>query len=119
MNAVSSLLPLIAQNRVFYAIFRSLRFLEYRKVKTINLKNIQTTIIDVKFSVESKSELRIGLPCNDKPKNRKNLPNNEGKFRKIEKKRLPLLPNPPLSFWKVFHSKLHIISYLSTKFERI
>ena len=93
INAVSSLLTQIAQNRVFYAIFRILRFLDYRKVKT-NLKNIQATIIDVKFDEESKSELKIGLPCNDKPGNRKILPNKEGKFRKIKKKRLPLFPNP-------------------------
>ena len=41
---------------------------------------------------------------------------NSGKSRK---KRLPLFSNPPLSFWKFFHSKVHIISYLSAKFERI
>ena len=70
--AVSSLLSQIAQNRVFYAIFRNFRFLDYRKVKT-NFKNIQTTIIDVKFDEESKSELRTGLPCNDKPENREKL----------------------------------------------
>ena len=95
-----------------------LRFPDYRKGKT-NLKTIQNTIIDVKFDEKSKSELRIGLACNDEPGNRKNVPNNEGKFRKIEKKRLPLFLNPPLSFWKVFHSKAYIIFYLSAKFEPI
>ena len=55
-----------------------LHFLDYRKVKT-NLKNIQTTIIDVKFEKEFKSELRIGLTSEDNPGNRKSLPNNEEK----------------------------------------
>ena len=35
--------------------------------------------MNVKFDGEFKSELRIGLLCKDKPRNRKNLPNNEGK----------------------------------------
>ena len=70
-----------------------------------NFKNIQNTVIDVKFDEESKSELRIGLPSKDKHRNQnKNQPNNEGKFRKIEERHLPLFPNPQLSFWKVFHS---------------
>ena len=37
---------------------------------------MRTTIIDVKFDEESKSELRIGLPCKEKPENAEN-------FRKI------------------------------------
>ena len=49
----------------------------------------------------------------------KNLPNIEGKTRKIEEKRLSLFPNPQLSFWEVSHSKVHIISCLSAKFEQI
>ena len=31
-----------------------------------------TTIIDVKFDEESKSVVRIGLPCKEKPKNAEN-----------------------------------------------
>ena len=31
-----------------------------------------TTIIDVKFDEESKSKLRIGLPCKGKPENAEN-----------------------------------------------
>ena len=41
-------------------------------------KNIRTTIIDVKFDEESKSEVRIGLPCKEKPENAEN-------YRKIIK----------------------------------
>ena len=33
---------------------------------------MSTTIIDVKFDEESKSGLRIGLPCKEKPENAKN-----------------------------------------------
>ena len=44
---------------------------------------MQTTIIDVKFDKELKSELRIRLPCKAKPGNCKNLSKNEGKFQKI------------------------------------
>ena len=33
---------------------------------------MRTTIIDVKFAEESKSELRIGLPCKGKPENAEN-----------------------------------------------
>ena len=76
----------------FYWIFCILPFLDQKKAEK-NLKNIETTIIDVKIDEESKSALRIGLPCNDKPGN---LPNNEGKLRKVEKKRLTLFPNPPI-----------------------
>ena len=31
-----------------------------------------TTIIDLKFDEESKSEVRIGLPCKEKPENAEN-----------------------------------------------
>ena len=34
-----------------------------------NFKNMRTTVIDVNFDEESKSELRIGLPCKEKPEN--------------------------------------------------
>ena len=80
---------------------------------------MKTTLINLQFNEKFKFELRIELPCKDKPGNWKNLPNNEGEFRKIEEKRLPLSPNPQLSFWKVFHSKGHIIAYLSAKFKQI
>ena len=33
---------------------------------------MRTTIIDVKFDKESKSELRIGLSCKGKPENAEN-----------------------------------------------
>ena len=33
---------------------------------------MRATIIDVKFYEESKSELRIGLPCKEKPENAEN-----------------------------------------------
>ena len=33
---------------------------------------MRTTIIDVKFDDESKSELRVGLSCKAKPKNSEN-----------------------------------------------
>ena len=33
---------------------------------------MRTTIIDVKFDEESKSEHRIGLPCKEKPENAEN-----------------------------------------------
>ena len=33
---------------------------------------MRTTIIDVKFDEESESELRIGLPCKEKPENAEN-----------------------------------------------
>ena len=39
---------------------------------------MRTTIIDVKFDEESKSELTIGLPCKGKPENAEN-------YRKIIK----------------------------------
>ena len=78
---------------------------------------LKPLIIDVKFDEKSKSELRIGLPCKDKPGN--HLPNNERKFRKVVEKRLPLFPNPQLSFWKGLHRKVNIISYFSAKFEQI
>ena len=42
---------------------------------------MRTTIIDVKFDEESKSEFRIGLPCIGKPENAEN-------FRKIIKLRV-------------------------------
>ena len=44
-------------------------FLDYTKVKKKILKNMRTTIIDVKFDEESKSEVRIGLPYKGKPEN--------------------------------------------------
>ena len=118
INAVSSLVSQIVQNRVFNAIFCILCFVDYRNVKT-NEKNFETTIMDVNFDEESESQLRIGLPCKEKPANHKNLLKNDGKFWKIEEKRLPLFPNPQLSFWKVFHLKVHMIFYLSAKFEQI
>ena len=71
---------------------------------------MQTTITDVKFNQKFKSELRIELSCTNKPRNRNNLPNNEGKFRKMEEKRLPQFSNPPIPFLKVFRSKVHVIS---------
>ena len=46
-------------------------FLDYTKEKKIK-KNMRTTIIDVKFDEESKSEVRIGLPCKEKPENAEN-----------------------------------------------
>ena len=48
-----------------------------------------------------------------------NLPIHEEKFREIEEKRLSLLPNPPTTCRKVFHSKVHVIPHLSAKFEPI
>ena len=51
--------------------FCILCFLDYTKVKK-NKKNMRTTIIDVKFDGESKSEVRIGLPCKEKPENAEN-----------------------------------------------
>ena len=35
----------------------------------VEKKNMRTTIIDVKYDEESKSELRIGLPRKEKPEN--------------------------------------------------
>ena len=35
-------------------------------------KNMHGTVIDGKFGKESKSELRIGLPCKEKPENAEN-----------------------------------------------
>ena len=49
-------------------IFCILRFFGYRKVK-MNKKNVQTTLIDVKFDEKFKSELRIGLPRDKNPRN--------------------------------------------------
>ena len=108
LTAVRSVVSQIAQNRVFYAIFRILRFLDYRNVKT-NKKNFQTTIIDVKFDEKSKSDFRIGLPCNEKPENHKNLLKNDGRFRKIEEKRLPLFFTPKIFLGSFsFKSKYNI-----------
>ena len=33
---------------------------------------MRTTIIDVKFDEESKSDVRMGLPCKEKPENAEN-----------------------------------------------
>ena len=43
----------------------------YKSEKKIQ-KNMRTTIIDVKTDEESKSELKIGLPCKGKPGNAEN-----------------------------------------------
>ena len=43
----------------------------YKSEKKI-YKNMRITIIDVKFDEESKSEVRIGLPCKEKPENAEN-----------------------------------------------
>ena len=55
--------------------FCILCFLDYTKVKK-NKKNMRTTIIDVKFDGEFKSEVRIGLPakkrCKEKLENAEN-----------------------------------------------
>ena len=62
-------------------------FLDYRKVN-INEKYIQTTLIEVKFNGEFKSELRTGLlACKEKSENCKNLSKHEVEFirEKIEK----------------------------------
>ena len=52
---------------------------------------MRTTIIDVKFDEESKSELRIGLPCKGKLENAENC----GKIVKllVEKKRCGKIPS--------------------------
>ena len=73
-------------------------------------------LIDVKFDEKFESELTIKLTCKDKPGNQKNLPNNEGKFWKIEQKRLSQFSNSPIPFRKVFPSKVFVISHLSAKF---
>ena len=52
----------------------------------MNLKNAQTTIIGVKFDEKFKSEIRISLPCKEKPGNGKNLSKNKRNFQKIEEK---------------------------------
>ena len=56
---------------------------------------MRTTIIDVKFDEESKSELRIRVPCKKKPENAEN-------FQKIikllvEKKRCGKRPSVPIT----------------------
>ena len=43
----------------------------YKKKREIK-KNMRTTIINVKFDEETKSELRFGLPCEGKSKNAEN-----------------------------------------------
>ena len=48
-----------------------------------------TTVIDVKFDEESKSELRIGLPCKIKPENAENW----GKIIKLVGK----IPSAPIT----------------------
>ena len=63
-------LPLFPQTWVFRH-FCILCFLDYTKVKK-NKKNMRTSIIDVKFDGESKSEVRIGLPGKENPKNAEN-----------------------------------------------
>ena len=52
--------------------FCILCFLDYRKVKKKIQKNMCTTIIDVKFDEESKSEFRIRLPCRGELENAEN-----------------------------------------------
>ena len=49
----------IIQNRIFYATFKSLRFLDCGKAKII-LKNIQTKIIDLNFIRNLNSRSDIG-----------------------------------------------------------
>ena len=56
---------------------------------------MRTIIIDVKFDEESKSELRIGLPCKEKTENAEDC-------RKIikllvEKKRSEKIPSAPIT----------------------
>ena len=70
-------------------------------------KKKNQTIIDVKFDKEFKSEFRIGLTFKHKPGNRKNMPNNDGKLRKIEEKRLPQLSNP-----QYLSAKFYIQEYM-------
>ena len=73
--------------------FCILCFFDHTKVEK-NQKNMRTTIIDVKFDVETKSELRIGLPFKENPEKAEN-------FRKIikllvEKKRCEKIPSAPI-----------------------
>ena len=60
-----------------------------------NLCKYAQHIIDVKFDKESKSELRIELPCKEKPENAENLSNNH----KIacRKKRFGKIPSAPIT----------------------
>ena len=56
---------------------------------------MRTTIIDVKFDEESKSEVRIGLPCKEKPENAEDC-------RRIiklllKKKRCEKIPSAPIT----------------------
>ena len=78
----------------FFVIFASSVFSIVQKWKKIQ-KNIRTTIIDVKFDEESKSEVRIGLPCKGKPENAENC----WKIIKllVEKKRCGKIPSAPLT----------------------
>ena len=68
--------PEIGLLRQFFCI---LRYLDYRRAKK-NFKNIQNTVIDVKFNEELKSELRNKLPHKSKPENRIHLMKDEGKL---------------------------------------
>ena len=57
---------------------------------------MRTTIIDVKFDEESKSELRIQVPCKKNPgKCRKLSENHKIDFRK---KRCEKIPSAPITF---------------------
>ena len=52
---------------------------------------MRTTIINVKFDGESKSELRIGLPCKGKPKNAENCRKRiKSLVEKIEEEKYPV-----------------------------
>ena len=57
------------QNRVFTPFFSIFRFLDYKKSENKFLKNIETTIIDVKFDEKFKSEFRFRLPRKEKSEN--------------------------------------------------
>ena len=59
---------------------------------------MRTTIIDVKYDEESKSELKIGLPCKGKPGNAENC----GKIIKllVEKKRFGKIPSAAITIQK-------------------
>ena len=83
INAVISFVSQIGQNRGFKLFCAFCVFSTEERWKK-NEKKFQTIKIDIKFDEEFGSDLWIGLPCKEKPGNRKNLRNNEGKFRKIE-----------------------------------
>ena len=102
--------------------FCILFFLDYTKVKK-NYKNIYTTIIDMKFDEESKSDLKIGLNCKGKPENAENC----WKNHKIacRKKRCGKIPSLPIiirksikkiNFWRLLHVSKHASVLVITVF---